>query len=227
MEILEVQETAREQELTGVLLEEGEDRLEKFRNLAPEPKKKMSDAAAAKLRALNEQTKADDLAGEEFAGKLRLIPATLANLRNLIEVHRSARGHLDGSFNYFNFKLTEDELVSRMSHKLLWWCTAGYELGCEIYSVSLINFFSNLTPEETLMSRKQFDSDWDLESAEKRNKSRTKAKEPKELERLCKSGTLCMQFFKKKAAPVKGRGAYCSPACMASDKARAKRGGKI
>jgi hypothetical protein len=41
--------------------------------------------------------------------------------------------------------------------------------------------------------------------------------------RLCKSGKKCLGYTKRKAAPVKGKGDYCSRNCSDCDRARSKR----
>lgn len=52
---------------TVALFETQTDPFARFRGLAPEPKKSMSESAAAKLRAVNEQQRADSLAEKKFA----------------------------------------------------------------------------------------------------------------------------------------------------------------
>ena len=77
----------------------------------------MSDTAVAKLRAMNEQTKAQEILDERFASALRLIVPTSENLLTLLDrCNRSVR----------------PTQIDRRAEKLAWWVTAGYRLGHEI-----------------------------------------------------------------------------------------------
>ncbi len=115
----------------------------------------------------------------------------------------------------------------RRAQKLAWWITAGFRLGFEIDSVTMVNFFSELVDEERTVSDALFASLWNSAAAAKLRASRQSAgviesSEPKY--RACQSGKKCLRFEKRKPAPAKGSSDYCSPACRASDRARAKRG---
>ena len=116
--------------------------------------------------------------------------------------------------------------VERRVHILTWWIEAGYLLGREIDTVALINLFADPTPEEDKLYN--FLSDWKDRDARKRKESRLSrglisASDEEPVCRPCKSGKKCLRFEKRKPAPAKGSGEYCSPACAASDKARQKR----
>ena len=93
-------------------------------------------------------------------------------------------------------------------------------------SITMLNFFSELVDEERTMSASKFSSLWNLAAATKLKESRTnrgliESGVPEFVP--CKSGKKCMRFEKRKTAAAKGNGAYCSTACAASERARAKR----
>ena len=90
-----------------------------------EPRSKSSEAALERLRTLREQDKADAIVTERFSNGLRSITVTPENLQKLIQ--RCTRT-----------PLTQ---VERRAAKLAWFIDAGYELGREIDSVSLLMFF--------------------------------------------------------------------------------------
>jgi hypothetical protein len=173
---------------------------------------KMSDAALAKFRALKEQDRAQEIRDARFTSALKLVIVTDDNLRKLIE--------------RCNVSLVGTQ-VERRAAKLAWWITAGFRLGFEIDSVTLVNFFSELVDQEMAMSDSRFASLWNSAAAAKLRASRQSAGliESSEPEyRACRSGKKCLRFEKRKPAPAKGSSDHCSPACGASDRARAKRG---
>jgi len=178
-----------------------------------EPRGKMSDAALAKLRAINAQDKLDDIDAGRFKTALSQVIVNPENLRRLIErCNTSVR--------------PPAEILDRMGYKLGWWITAGYLLGRGLDSDALINFFSTLATDEMYMSDTQFFGTWNLKDAAQRRQSRINrevipAEEP--AFRPCKSAKKCMKFEKRKPAPAAGKGDYCSTACAASDRARQKR----
>ncbi len=202
---------------TAELFEVQTDPLARFRDQVAaeksEPRGKMSDAALAKLRAIREQDKLDDIESDRFQTALSQVIVNSENLRKLIErCTTSVRPTADA--------------IDRMTMKLNWWITAGYLLGREIDSVLLINFLSNLTPDEVKMSDTKFASTWNRNDAEKRRASRINrgvvtTEEP--AFRPCKSGKACMKYEKRKPAPAQGKGEYCGTACAASDRARQRR----
>jgi hypothetical protein len=213
-----MEELIRENEVQvmPLLNEDGGDRLAKFRAQVAaekiEPKARMSDTAAANLRAIREQEKSEDIAAGRFKTALAEVIVNHENLRKLVE--------------RCNTSVRPAQVLDRMAAKLGYWISSGYLLGREIDTVCLINFFSYLLPEEVLMSDTRFASEWNLKGAEKRRASRVNRGVGSEetASRLCKSGKSCIRFANRKPAPAKGRGEYCSPICAASDKARQKRG---
>jgi hypothetical protein len=175
---------------------------------------KMSDAALAKLRAIKDQERLEAIENERFKNALRSVVVNPENLRKLIERCNTS---------------VPPQQIERRVHKLTWWIEAGYLLGREIDTVGLINLFSGLAPEEEKLSDSNFFSDWKDRDARKRKESRmsrglVSASDEEHVYRPCKSGKKCIRFEKRKPAPAKGNGEYCSPACAASDKARQKRG---
>ena len=182
------------------------DRLAVYRQQISEEAKvrgKMSEPALAKLRSLKEKERLEAVDGERFKNALQSVVVNPANLRALIE--------------RCNTSIRPVQIEQRVQ-RLHWWIDAGYLLGREIDSVTLINFFSWLTPGEDL-------SGCTDKEAKKRKESRLArglaSTEP--TYRPCKSGKKCLRFEKRKPAPAKGAGEYCGPACAASNKARQRR----
>ena len=176
-------------------------------------KPSMSEAAAQKLRSINETERLDKIANDRFCNALKSVIVSDENLTKLLtRCHTST-------------PLTD---IDRRVHKLNWWIAAGFQLGREIDSVTMINFFSELTPDEMLMSDSNFAAQWTAKDAAWRKQYRLahgiiKADTTEPVYKPCKSGKKCMRFEKRKPAPAAGKGAYCSTACAASDKARQKR----
>jgi hypothetical protein len=198
----------------------GEDPLAKFRQVAAiktEPRG-MSDVALAKVRASKEQTRIDSIEDDRFKTALLCVMPTSENLAKLI-VRCSHT----------------DEHITRRLTKLGWWISAGFKLGREIDSMTIVNFLSDLTPDEIALTDRQFAERWDDASAKKRLKSRIErgviATEPETNVtprpqgdiRPCKSGPKCIWVKRRKPAPAVGRSQYCTPVCGQSDMARRKR----
>jgi hypothetical protein len=217
-------QTTEPSEATSLTLQENPsentsaDKLAIFRAQVQEEAKihgKMSEAAVAKLRSQTEAARVEAIGLTRFGNALKSVIVTPANLQTLI-----TRCIYAGP---------PEKNLDRRAHKLLWWITAGFRLGEEINAPGQIRFMSDLTADEERMTDTQFQKEWDMKVAEKRKAYRvehglivapTAAEKP---ERLCKSGKKCMKYFARKAAPAKGNGEYCSSACAASDRARAKR----
>jgi hypothetical protein len=174
-------------------------------------KGKLSESALAKLRAIREQDKTQAVVDGRFATALKSVIVNDANLRKLI-----------GRCNV-SVPVTQ---IERRAVKLGWWIAAGFRLGYEVDSVTMVNFFSELVDEERTISDGKLTSLWDIASAEKLRASRLGRGligSDEVVYRPCASGKKCMRFEKRKPAPASGKGAYCSPACAASDRARTKR----
>ena len=172
---------------------------------------KMSDAALAKLRTIKEQERSDAITGERFANALKCVIVSQENLQKLIARCNSS------------VPVTQ---VERRARKLLWWISAGFLLGREIDTICLINFFSELTADEAVMSEGKFSGVWNAGHAAKVKASRVNrgviASEGP-VYRPCRSGKKCLKFEKRRPAPANGSGAYCTVNCAAGDRARVKR----
>ena len=226
-------------------------------------RQKMSEPALTKLRAIREQDRQQETNDAKFAAALKLIIVSPENLRLLIDRCN---------------KSVPVEQIDRRAMKLDWFIAAGYRLGEEIDSVTLLNFFSELVGDEMTMSDSQFKSMWDIESAEKLKASRIRRgllteeeskserlvpepvertdftverdangevldieyltaadepvwtgvpKPPEPIVRRCKAGKQCLRYEHRKAAPVAGKGDYCSRNCSESVKAREKRAQRL
>jgi hypothetical protein len=139
-------------------------------------------------------------------------------------------GWTDGAYKHHRFVeiLPVERQIDRMVVKLAYWIEAGYLLGREIDILGLVNFFSNLRVGEVKMSDSLFLSAWNDKDARKRKEARLgrgliTGSNEQPVYRPCKSARKCRRFEKRKPAPAKGTGDYCSPACAASNKARQKR----
>lgn len=213
-------EVIQEQNVDVVLpVQDAEDPLAKFREQVAaekaEPRNTMSESALAKLRAIREQDRLDDIAAARFKTALSQIVVTPENIRTLVE-RCNTRVRLPA------------ETLDRMATKLGYWLAADFELGREIDSVGTINFLAGLTPDEAKVSADRFAREWDGKTAAKLKQSRLtrgliSASDEEPVYRPCKSGKKCIRFEKRKPAPAKGNGDYCSPACAACGKARQKR----
>jgi hypothetical protein len=198
-------------------------------------KPSMSEAAAQKLRAINEAERLDKIANGRFCTALKSVIVNEENLTKLIiRCHTTPpldqRGWLDGAYRYHKVTdvLSSEQQLSRMVHKLNWFISAGYKLGREIDSISLINYFSALTESEAYMSDSAFAAQWTAKDAAAKRQYRLdhgiiEADTTEPVYRPCKSGKKCLRFEKRKPAPAAGKGEYCSTACAASDRARQKR----
>jgi hypothetical protein len=173
----------------------------------------MSEAAASKLRALNEFERLDKIDTGRFCTALKSVMVNDENLGKLIQRCHTSTPVTD---------------IERRVHKLNYFIQAGFELGREIDSVHLINFFSELTSDEAYMSDSSFAAQWTAKDAARTKQYRLdhgiiKQDSTEPVYRPCKSGKKCMKYEKRKPAPAAGKGAYCSIACAASDRARQKR----
>lgn len=172
---------------------------------------RMSEVALTKLRSLAEETRLEAIGLTRFGNALKSVAVTPENLQTLI-----TRCVYAGP---------PEKNLNRRAHKLQWWIVAGFRLGEEINAPGQIRFLSNLTADEERMTDAQFQKAWDTKSAQKRNQWRIDQGLVSDIKpvHLCKSGPKCMKAYRRKAAPAKGNGEYCSTACAASDRARAKR----
>jgi hypothetical protein len=198
-------------------VQDAEDPLAKFREQVAaekaEPRNTMSESALAKLRAIREQDRLDDITASRFKTALSQIVVTPENIRTLVERCNTSMPQ-------------PADILDRMAAKLGHWIAAGFELGREIDSVGTINFLAGLTPDEAKVSADRFAREWDGKTAAKvkqswLNRGVIASGEP--AGRPCKAGKQCLRYENRKPAPAKGSGEYCGPACAASNKARHKR----
>jgi hypothetical protein len=173
----------------------------------------MSEAAASKLRALNETERLDKISNTRFCNALKSVIVNDENLAKLLTLCHTSTPLTD---------------IKRRVHKLNHFIAAGFELGREIDSLSTLNFLSELTQDETYMSDSAFAAQWTLRDAARTKQYRIdheiiKPDSNEPVYKPCKSGKKCLRYEKRKPAPAKGSGAYCGTACAASDKARQKR----
>jgi len=192
---MEIQEQLREQELTGVAAQIFED---------SKRTKTMSAKQAERLQTIGLQERATKAANKGFVEDFNKLP--FLNVSIITEVLRRIG----------------TESADRNALKVLWCLRHGWK----ITEPHDLVFFGELTDEEAAMTETQFTAH--LEKFVPSNPvSLSKAKRVEvaimPAVRLCKSGKLCMRYEKRKAAPAKGNGQYCSPACSASDRARQKR----
>ncbi len=181
------------------------------------PAKKLSEKQIASLQAIGETEKLRKTANKKFVtdfNKLPFLnPAIVATILRRIRVVP-----LKETPGRPTHRIPED--FDRMALKAL----ACLRRGWTISEPHDLIFFGELTEEEACMTEKEFFKH--LEGASRAASiSRSKPIEHvKTIEiRRCKSGKKCMRFEKRKPAPAEGKGEYCSPACGASDRARAKR----
>jgi hypothetical protein len=195
-----------------------------------EPRGKMTDTALHKFRAIKEQERLDSIAAERFRNALSSVVPTPENLRQLVINTRLSTPVL----KYADRMIRTVDIADKMSLKLAWWIAAGYKLGREIDSVTMINFFSDLTLAEVSMTEWEFAAVWDAASAKKRLQYRLShgiieadsepEKPPKPAKvRLCKSDEKCIWLKRRKPAAAVGRSLYCTPACQKCDIARQRR----
>jgi hypothetical protein len=207
VQIQTVEPTAEAISLEPLTPQENSDKLAIFRAQVQEEantRGKMSDVAVAKLRSQTEAARVEAIGLTRFGNALKSVVVTPANLQTLI-----TRCIYAGP---------PEKNLDRRAHKLLWWITAGFRLGEEINAPGQIRY-------EERMTDAQFQKAWDMKAAEKVKQRRTEQGlvSNTKPERLCKSGSKCMKVYRRKAAPAKGDGEYCSTACGTSDRARAKR----
>jgi hypothetical protein len=180
---------------------------------------KFSDAALLKLRLIREQDKVQDAMDARMTAALKSVIVTPENLSKLL--------------TRCNTSIPVKQLERRVA-KLNFWIIAGYRLGHEIDSVTMLNFFSELTNDERKMSDSKFAKTWDMESAEKIKASRLRrgliesdvatpkaAKQPYwnparcRKNGLCKAGSLCLKVSNTgKPAPTAEGKQYCGTACQ-------------
>lgn len=192
---------------------------QQVREEAATQKPKMSDAQAARLRAISAEDKFEKIAEGRFATALTQIVPTLENLQKLISRCTVSDFYtLDADGNVVP-RLQLPQHLDRRAYKLAYWIERGYRLGERINTPQDILFMSNLTPEEVKMSDAQFAEEWRVKRGQKPVAPLNAAKEPKE----CALRSRCLRAVKRHGASVPGKGFYCSEACRGRAKVLARK----
>ena len=178
-------------------------------------RQKMSPEALAKFRAQRDADRTANAGQERFINGLKSVTVTTDNLKRLISL----------------CGIPVPTMLDRRATKLNWFVRAGYELGREISTPTLVLFFSELTPDETSMSDDRFAREWSDESAVKTRACRirrgiiseTVETEPREAKadepRICGLKSKCLRAVKRRGAVVVGKGLYCSEICKGAARA--------
>jgi len=164
-----------------------------------ESRPKMSDAAKAKLRSINEHDKRNVEADARLVAEFNSRPATL---ERLVDLFAKAFGGAETHPRRRAIKA-----MSRLAE------------GRRVYCIHDLSFFGELSSGEDQMPMNRFLAKYPLPEDET---VMPKGEPPKPV-RLCKAGKGCLRYEHRKPAPAKGSGEYCSAACAASVRARAKR----
>jgi hypothetical protein len=179
-----------------------DDALAAFRGLE-ESRPKMSDAAKAKLRSLNEHDRANTQTDARMVTEFNSRPWTLEQMVNLFA---KAFGGCT-----MNPRRRAVKAMFRLNK------------GLRVYHIHDLSFFGELLRGEDEMPMHRFLAKYPLPEDEMVT-PKGEPEKPVKPVRLCKAGKKCMKFEKRRPAPVKGSGEYCSTMCSASARARAKRG---
>jgi hypothetical protein len=179
----------------------------------------MSDKQQARLQDIQRADKAEAIALARFANGLQLVVVNHGNLTKLIS-RCYAQGFVDPETGDFHSWAYEPPYLAKRATKLAWWIAAGYRLGYEINSPTLIRFFSELTPEEEQMPDARFAAEWKLKDAKRRRQSRMNRGllQDEKLEgHECALRSKCIRAVKRHGflIPVESKAVYCSPACRA------------
>lgn len=180
-------------------------------------RQKMSAEALAKFRAQKEADRIESAGQERFINGLKSVTVTPDNLKRLIA----------------RCGIPTPTMLDRRATKQNWFVRAGYELGREISTPTLVLFFSELTPDETSMSDNRFAREWSDESAVKARECRirrgiiSETVEPTEAKadakpdepRICALKSKCLRAVKRKGTAVVGKGFYCCDICKGAARA--------
>jgi hypothetical protein len=162
------------------------------------PAKGMSEAAAAKLRAIGEAERADQAAQKDFVERFERLPKDTWALAQVLSRCSTDQSNLERRANKLRLSL---------------------RLGLKASSVGDVFFLAELTREEAALSDEKFirliEVGWNTSPIVK------PAAPP--APKLCALGSKCFRSYKRKAAEVTGSGLYCSAICKGSARARSKR----
>lgn len=186
---------------------ETEDRLAGFRQQVKdenETRPKMSEAAKAKLKTINERDRANVEADARLVKEFTSHPVTL---EQLIELFAKSFG---------GTQPTPRRRAVKAMHRLA--------KGARVYHIHDISLFGELTREEAEMPMSRFLAKYPLPEDE----TVTPAGEPVEVKpvKRCALGKKCLRLKNRQAGEVVGKGEYCSTNCrgrarMISQRAKA------
>lgn len=162
---------------------------------------KMSEAAKAKLRALNEHERLNAEADTRLVKEFNSRTWTVEQLVDLFA-------------KYFGGPSPRRRAIKAF---------LCLNRGARVYHIHDVSLLGELLPDETEMPMSRFLSRYQLPE----NETVTPAvatDRPSRPARLCKSGAKCIWAKYRKAAPAVGRSPYCTPACQKCDTARRRRG---
>lgn len=196
------------------LIPESEDALAVFRQQVKtedEARPKMSESAKAKLRSLNDHDRANAEADVRIVFEFTNRPWTL---EQLVDLFAKAFGGAKS-----NPRRRAVKAMFRLAQ------------GLRVYRIHDLSFFGELIDDEKTMPMARFLARYPLPEDESGDAGATVTpkgapEKPAKPVRLCKSGKKCLKFEKRRPAPAKGSGEYCSTCskmCAASARARAKR----
>jgi hypothetical protein len=175
------------------------DKLAEFREAAKtanqQPKSKMTERAAAALRALGEHDKSNKVADAKLVERFNAQPKTVESIMDMM---------------YAISTDTKDirKCAIKACHML--------SRGLKVYTIHDVMFLGSLLPEEEVMSIGKIMSRYPVDE--------DKAIKPEAApERLCALGSKCLRSYKRKAAPVTGKGMFCSSVCKGAAKRRLKK----
>lgn len=183
------------------------DQLARFRKQVrdeDETRPKMSEAAKAKLRSINERDRlnaeADARLVKEFASR----PVTLERLADLF------------AKSFGGTQQTPRRRAIKAMYRLA--------QGRRVYHIYDISLFGELSSGEAEMPMNRFLAKYPLPEDETVTPAGEPIKPVKQTEVVpCASGVKCLWVKRGKAAPAVGRSKYCTPTCQKSDAARQRR----
>jgi hypothetical protein len=212
-------------------------------------KPRLSEAAAARLRAIREQDKADKIATESFAEQFRRLPKDIWTLVQMLKriyssdqnawttaVIYDADGCVLSVTPVRKAPQMTDNLLERMADKIRW----SLQHGWTVASISDVVFAAALTEDEKRMSDERFISHLEGHAAKNPaplSRPTTVEEAPKIIKKapywnearcsknnLCKAGSLCLKASNSgKPAPAAEGRQYCGTACQGTYPVRRER----
>jgi hypothetical protein len=162
-----------------------------------QPKSKMTERAAAALRALGEHDKANKVADGKLVEWFNAQPKTVESIMDTM---------------YAISQDTKD--LRKRATKAFYMLSRGLK----VYTIHDVMFLGSLLPEEEIMSIGKIVTRYPIDE--------DKVIEPKPEvapERLCALGSKCLRSYKRKAAVVTGKGLFCSSNCKGAAVAAKRR----